>query len=460
MRARLTEHSGTLALVVSVAVAVSMLLLLSWGISTGNLVAAMVSGAFLAIDIVLSGSVVMVPDNLRSQATERTLRLASSTLAHMRDGLTPENCTAVCQLLLPETQACAISMTDTESVLAFVGDAVSRTHVGSPNTAPTEEVLRSGRMETFSSRDLTERAAREDAKGAARRRSYTVDGYPAGIIVPLVVSEKPVGTLKLYYHTARQIDRTQLRIARGLADLLSTQLTAYELDQQAELTAKAEVKALQAQINPHFLFNTLNTIASLTRTDPARARDLLRQFAVFYRRTLESSESLIPLSQELEQTRRYLGIEKARFGEARIVESEHVGPGLGDVMVPGFLIQPIVENSVRHAMRDDGPLHIDIHVALDGDDVLIAVADDGLGMEQEVADSLAAEPRPAVGGQGSGGGQGAGIALWNVSERLKRFFGAGSGLEILSKVGEGTCVTLRLAGAAPKEGFDEGVLLA
>ena len=138
MRARLTEHSGTLALVVSVAVAVSMLLLLSWGISTGNLVAAMVSGAFLAIDIVLSGSVVMVPDNLRSQATERTLRLASSTLAHMRDGLTPENCTAVCQLLLPETQACAISMTDTESVLAFVGDAVSRTHVGSPNTAPTE----------------------------------------------------------------------------------------------------------------------------------------------------------------------------------------------------------------------------------------------------------------------------------------------------------------------------------
>lgn len=447
MRARVPEHSGILALVAFVVVAVLMLLLLSWGISTGNLVAAMVSGAFLAIDIVMSGSVVMVPDNLRSQATERTLRLASSTLTHMRDGLTPENCTAVCQLLLPETQACAISMTDTDSVLAFVGDAVSDSHVGSPNSAPTEEVLRSGRMETFSSRDLTERAAREDAARTSRGRAYTVDGYSAGIIVPLVVSEKVVGTLKLYYHTARQIDRTQLKIASGLAELLSTQLTAYELDQQAELTAKAEVKALQAQINPHFLFNTLNTIASLTRTDPARARDLLRQFAVFYRRTLESSESLIPLSQELEQTRRYLGIEKARFGEERIVESEHVGAGLGAVMVPGFLIQPIVENSVRHAMRDDGPLHIDIHVALDGDDVLIAVADDGLGMEQEVADSLAAEPRAT----GATGGSGAGIALWNVSERLKRFFGAGSGLEILSKVGEGTCVTLRLAGAAPKE---------
>lgn len=207
---------------------------------------------------------------------------------------------------------------------------------------------------------------------------------------------------------------------------------------------KTELRALQAQINPHFLFNTLNTIASLCRTDPMKARDVLRAFSMFYRRTLESSEkTLIPLEQELEQTRRYLTIEKARFGESRIVESEHVEPGCEALPVPSFLVQPIVENAVRHAMRDTGPLNIDIHVAADGDDILIAVADDGLGMTQEVADRLLEKPAT----MGASGQKGTGMALRNVAERIERFFDAGSGVEVVSKPGEGTCVTLKLVGA-------------
>ena len=269
-----------------------------------------------------------------------------------------------------------------------------------------------------------------------------------GMAVPLAVQERTVGAIKFYYRRDLDIDRTQLAIAEGLGMLLSTQLSSYELDKQAELTARAEVKALQAQINPHFLFNTLNTIASFTRTNPTKARDLLREFSTFYRRTLESSEkTLIPLSQELEQTRRYLKIEKARFGEDRIVETEHVEAGCGELGVPSFLIQPIVENAVRHAMRDEGALHVDVQVASDGDDILIAVADDGLGMDKEAADRLlagATEPRPEhVDGKSSG----TGMALRNVAERVERFFGVGSGVEIVSKPGEGTCVTLRLVGA-------------
>jgi two-component system sensor histidine kinase LytS len=261
-----------------------------------------------------------------------------------------------------------------------------------------------------------------------------------------VVADNTVGTLKLYYRNGQQVDRTQLTIARGFANLLSAQLSSYELDRQAELTAQAEVKALQAQINPHFLFNTLNTIAALTRTDPTRARELLREFSVFYRRTLESSESRIPLSQELEQTRRYLTIERARFGEDRIVESEHVEPGLESVMVPSFLVQPIVENSVRHAMRDDGPLHIDVHVATDGRDVLIAVADDGLGMDDAAAERLLAQTQVNRDDK-----SGTGIALRNVAERIERFYGVGSGIEIMSKLGQGTVVTLRLGDAVPTD---------
>ena len=151
---------------------------------------------------------------------------------------------------------------------------------------------------------------------------------PAGIVAPLVVRGISVGTLKLYYDAPHLIDETQRAIAEGLAELLSTQLSIAELDRQVELATKAQLQALQSQINPHFLFNTINTIASLIRTDPVRARGLLREFAVFYRQTLENSSDLIPLEREIQQTQRYLGFEIARFGNERIGISIEVDPGL------------------------------------------------------------------------------------------------------------------------------------
>ena len=338
-----------------------------------------------------------------------------------------------------------IAITDRSHVLAYEG-SISTTYVpGTENAKPTLEVLESKRMETFVSVDAESQDVRRFSMGNRR------EGHAFGIIVPLLVQDRAVGAIKFYYRRDVDIDRTQLAIAEGLGSLLSTQLSSYELDRQAELTARAEVKALQAQINPHFLFNTLNTIASFTRTNPTRARDLLREFSTFYRRTLESSEkTLIPLSQELEQTRRYLKIEKARFGEDRIVETEHVEEGCGELEVPSFLVQPIVENAVRHAMRDEGALHVDVQVATDGDDILIAVADDGLGMDKAVAERLLAGATEPGRSRGPAAGAGTGMALRNVAERIERFFGVGSGVEIVSKPGEGTCVTLRLAGARRK----------
>ena len=426
--------------VVLALVAMVLVVLLVWSMRDGLAIAAVLVGCALAWVIVMSGSITVAPEDTRSEATERTLRVANNTLTHLRGGLTAENAQALCALLLPETSARAVAVTDTKEVLAYEGELMTRYVPGSKNGRPTIEVLESCRMETFDSVDL------EGGPGAVlRARPASTGGV--GIIVPLLVQERAVGTIKFYYRRDLDIDRTQLAIAEGLGTLLSTQLSSYELDRQAELTARAEIKALQAQINPHFLFNALNTIASFTRTDPTKARDLLREFSLFYRRTLENSEkSLIPLSQELEQTRRYLRIEKARFGEDRIVESEHVEPGCEVLPVPSFLVQPIVENAVRHAMRDEGALHVDVQVASDGDDILIAVADDGLGMTKDVADRLlasASEPRPSSGASS----RGTGMALRNVAERVERFFGVGSGVEIVSKPDEGTCVTLRLVGA-------------
>lgn len=437
--------------VLRAAVAVGAVLLLSLvgllasansGPVRGGIVIALAAGALLALVIVLVSARMLEPEDLRSRATERTLRVASGTLKYMSEGLTEEDCKAVCQLLLPETAASAIAITDLTKLLAYVGVEMQGPAVGTPNSVPTMQVIQSGRMQTFSNMDV-----QEDPRIADEERRGDLDPvpYPMGIIAPLTVRDHVVGAIKLYYARGSEVDRTQLAIARGLAELLSTQLSAYELDRQAELTARAEVKALQAQINPHFLFNTLNTIASLTRTDPAKARDLLREFAVFYRKTLQSSQQTIPLSEELAQTRRYLKIEKARFGEDRIIETENVETGCDDVLVPGFIVQPIVENAVRHAMRDDGPLHIDVQAVVDGGDIMIAVADDGLGMDESVAERLLSGSSQ----ESSDSSKGTGIALKNVAERLERFYGTGSGVEIMSKVGEGTCVTLRLVGAAP-----------
>ena len=218
--------------------------------------------------------------------------MATSTLEHLRGGLTPENAQAICVLLLPETNAAGVAITDTKRVLAYEGSFNVAFPPGTENSRPTREVLKSKRTETFYAMDQEMQEPRRFAAG------ISTPGNSFGVIVPLVVQDEAVGTIKLYYSRDRDMDRTQLAIARGLGMLLSTQLSSYELDAQAELTARAEVKALQAQINPHFLFNTLNTIASLCRTDPMRARSLLRDFSMFYRHTLESSESgLIPLSQ-------------------------------------------------------------------------------------------------------------------------------------------------------------------
>ena len=365
------------------------------------------------------------PDKLRAQQTNKTLSLASQTLVYMRGGLSAENCQEVCNILLPESQAMAVAMTDDKIVLGYAGAHAEAFPIGSAiHTPATHRVLASQTVEVFH---------RSEAFG---EQSSSL--IPAGIVAPLIVRGVSVGTLKLYYESDSLIDETQRAIAEGLAQLLSTQLSIAELDKQVELATKAELQALQAQINPHFLFNTINTIASLIRTDPTRARSLLREFAVFYRQTLENSSDLIPLERELQQTLRYFAFEEARFGAERVRLEADIDD-FGDLRVPSFIIQPIVENSVNHAMPAEGQLHIEISVEESGDDVVITVSDDGVGMSEDQARRLLQSA--------SASEKGTGIALRNVDARLHAVFGPGSGVSVKSQVGKGTQVTLLLVGA-------------
>ncbi|MGI6221129.1 MAG: histidine kinase [Coriobacteriales bacterium] len=376
------------------------------------------------------------PERPRADQTNRTLGLVSDTLQFMRHGLTNESAQEVCKLLLPQTYASSVAIYANGNLMGVSGcDDIWKS--GDPVPIPWAPT-----HFEYGASSVIRSNVTDEEPGA----------FPtflkACVSAPLMVQGELIGTLKFYYLRHAEITESQQAMATGFAELLSTQLALHELDEKTELATKMELRALQAQINPHFLFNTINTIASLIRTDPRQARILLREFAVFYRRTLESSQDLITIELELTQTLRYLGFERARFGADKILLSNYIEPGLEQLQVPAFIIQPIVENAVGHAMRPTGePLHIQIDVKRSGDDVVISVADDGVGMESTERDKAVSK----------GSSKGAGIALKNVDDRLRSCFGKGSGISIESTLGVGTTVYLKLVGAS-KDAVGNGVL--
>jgi len=387
-----------------------------------------VAGLVMVALGLLLARLVTRPDHLRALQSHQILEIADRSLAYLRRGLDRETAQAVCRLALEESDAAAVAITDTETVLGFAGIGEDHHAAGRPiMTKATREALEANEHRILASRDDI---------GCPKPGCL----LRAAIVVPLEIRGAPAGTLKFYYTTPRLLNETQVTMVEGLAKLLSTQLELSELERQTELACRMELKALQAQINPHFLFNTINTIAMLIRTDPATARDLLREFARFYRRLLENNEGLISLGEEIEHTQRYLMFEKARFGE-RLQVVFDVPEQLLDLPVPAFVIQPVVENCVQHGIRTDGALHVRVSGARDGRTVTLVIADDGVGIDPETL--------PRV--KESGFGTGLGIALGNIEERLKGYYGVGSGLDIASPPDEGTTVTLTMV-LAEQEG--------
>ncbi len=375
--------------------------------------------AVVAVAAVYSRTVAR-PDHVRAMQSHHLLVIANGTLADLRKGLTSQTAQLVCRLALQETEAAAVAITDRESVLGFAGVAEDHHTAGGPIiTRATHEALKHNEHRILSTQEEIG-CPKKDCK------------LQAAIVVPLRVRDTPVGTLKFYYTTPRLLNENQLTMVEGLAQLLSTQLESSELDRQTELATRMELKALQAQIDPHFLFNTINTIASMIRTDAPRARELLREFASLYRHVLENNTELISLECELDYVRRYLVFEKARFGEDAISLTEDVAESLLGVQIPAFALQPLVENAVQHGLVTGRRLNIAVTAREDTDGLTISVSDDGRGMEPDAVERVM-EP---------GFGTGLGIALKNVHDRLRGHFGPDSGLRLTSSPGEGTTVAV------------------
>jgi len=204
-----------------------------------------------------------------------------------------------------------------------------------------------------------------------------------------------------------------------------------KLEEQKRLLLEARLDALQRQINPHFLFNTLNSIASLVRTKPEMAREMTVKLANILRALLKDHDSFVPLADELKFTDDYLDIEVVRFGADKLKVVKDIDPRTLHVAVPSILLQPLVENSIKHGLepRINGGT-ITLRSRLQGDRVLIEVADDGVG--------ITAGPQNALRRTG------AGIGMKNVQERLEVLYGTQARFTVVSNPGRGTLVAIEI----------------
>ena len=382
------------------------------------------AGCAFALSIAAVAWILLNTDDEHARQSADMLKLARQTLACLQGGMDDKAAMKICELLLPNTAAVAVAITDKERLLGYAG---FEGYEGNP----AGMIIRAA---------STHQAIQQDALLIlTNEEDVAFLGAPkmvkAAIVAPLRISTRVEGTLKFYYRKASQINATQTALADGYAHLLSTQMASEALEEQTQLATQMSLKALQNQINPHFLFNTINTIASLCRTNPMRARELLREFAAFYRQTLEDSDGLIMLSREVEQVSRYFHFELARFGEERLALFLGESEGVQDMLVPPFIIQPLVENSVRHAMPSEGLLsiYIDAEINEDGN-LVIAVFDDGVGMSEETCANIM-HPESSTG---------MGIAVKNVHDRVMGYFGPRSEMRVESTLGEGTRITLVL----------------
>ncbi|MFS0636508.1 sensor histidine kinase [Mesobacillus foraminis] len=376
------------------------------------------NGIGSALFLLIIKSVVNEEEKAGAIQAQKTLRIADKTLAHLRNGLNPDSAKAVCHILHNEIKTSAVAMTDLKEILAHVGLGYDHHRAENPiQTQITMDAIKQGEIVIANQRSIHCR----------------VEGCPLGavVIAPLKQRDTTIGTLKFYFATEKEITNVTMEVITGLSSLLSSQLEIAEADKARQLAKEAEIKALQAQISPHFLFNTLNTIVSLVRIDPAKARKLLVSLSHYLRQNLNvTTHTMTSLEQELKHVKAYLELEEARFADKLEVIYE-IDPGALYKYIPPLTLQPIVENAIKHGIKNkESDCRIKITIKKCKRATYVKVEDNGHGMDSLRASQIGKSPIPSD--------TGTGLALYNVNRRLTMMFGEDAELKIKSQQDSGT----------------------
>ncbi|MFJ6779829.1 sensor histidine kinase [Streptomyces yangpuensis] len=347
------------------------------------------------------------------RATFHTLHTASLAAPPLRAGLTEDAARKAARRLRSLLGTEALCLTDREAVLAWDGPGAD--HHQRRAMARVAVMLESGR-----SQSVRTECQRPDCP------------LKWAVFAPLTGEDGMLGALVAY---GSRESAVLVRAATEVARWVSVQLELSELDRSRTRLMEAEIKALRAQISPHFIFNSLAAIASFVRTDPERARELLLEFADFTRYSFRRHGDFTTLAEELRSIQQYLALAGARFGD-RLKVTLQVAPEVLPVALPFLCLQPLVENAVKHGLEDSTEeCRITITAQDAGPDAVITVEDNGVGMDPALLRRILAGERA---------GSSSGVGLPNVDERIRQVYGDAYGPVMETGVGAGMKVTVRI----------------
>jgi len=341
--------------------------------------------------------------------SRRALTIAERSVGIWSTGFDGSSAEKVARIIYEETNVGAVAITDTENTLAFIG-------IGEDHHKPNTPISSKYTRQAMEQNRIIYLGARESPYHCSISDTCKLGTV---LVIPLRAGKKVVGTIKLYEPKRKLLSNINRSMGEGIGQLLSSQILYGDFQQQQTLLTQAEIKLLHAQVNPHFLFNALNTISAVIRRDPNKARELIQHLSHFFRSNLKQNIETVALKDELAHVNAYLTIEKARFTDRLTVEID-IHEALQERLLPSFTLQPLVENAIKHG----------ISTMLEGGRVRIYSERNGVGYNIVVEDN-AGQFVPALGDK-----QGLGMEI--VAKRLVHFFGDKAALQTECEVGKAT----------------------
>lgn len=350
--------------------------------------------------------------------SSRALKIAQRSVGILSQGFNQENSKQIARIVYEETGVGAVSITDRDKILAFIG-------IGDDHHLPGTPISSKHTKQAIDNCELVYADGYEVPYCCSL---YDKCKLGSALVIPLIGgNHEVIGTIKLYEPKHKLFSTINLTLGEGIAKLLSNQILTGRYNRQQTLLTQAELRLLQAQVNPHFLFNALNTINAVIRRDPDKARQLIQHLSQFFRRNLKQNIETVTLEEELQHVHAYLEIERARFADRLQVEV-NIDDALLNITIPTFTLQPLVENAIKHGTSNllaSGKLTIN---ACQNDQRIVLEVRDNAGLYQPV-------------------GEESGLGMKIVDKRLKNRYGKEYGLQMSWEANQWTLATITL----PKE---------
>ncbi|MDU3890556.1 MAG: sensor histidine kinase, partial [Serratia liquefaciens] len=345
----------------------------------------------------------------------KALKIAERTEGILRQGFDQENSMRVARVLYQELGIGAVAITDREKLLAFIG-------IGDDHHLPGTPISSKHSHRAIDNNEVVYADGNELSYSCSINANCKLGST---LVIPLRgENQRVIGTIKLYEPKSRLFSTINRTLGEGIANLLSAQIMAGQYERHTQLLAQSEIKLLHAQVNPHFLFNALNTLVAVIRRDGDRACELVQYLSTFFRKNLKRSDDEVSLADELEHVNAYLQIEQARFAD-RLEIAVSLPEELLAVRLPAFSLQPIVENAIKHGTSQLlGIGRIDIGARLEDGCLLLQVTDNA-GLYQPLPNN-------------------SGLGMNLVDKRIRVRYGDGYGVRVACEPQTFTRITLNV----------------